>query len=100
MIVYEGEEMEQAKSKTLKIITTNTNFIGRVASTIRNILVFDEIDTGISRNSREKSRKENAWNCKKTSSIMCNTSSYNSGTSEIIIIIYLKKMKKEEQRQA
>ena len=31
--------MEQAKSKTLKIITTNTNFIGRVASTIRNILV-------------------------------------------------------------
>ena len=39
MIVYEGEEMEQAKSKTLKIITTNTNFIGRVASTIRNILV-------------------------------------------------------------
>ena len=34
-----GEEMEQAKSKTLKIITTNTNFIGRVASTIRNILV-------------------------------------------------------------
>ena len=31
--------MEQAKSKTLKIITTNTNFIGRVATTIRNILV-------------------------------------------------------------
>ena len=31
--------MEQAKSKTLKIITTNSNFIGRVATTIRNILV-------------------------------------------------------------
>ncbi|MBF0990171.1 MAG: hypothetical protein HXK70_05420 [Clostridiales bacterium] len=61
--------------------------------------MFDEIDTGISRNSRKKSRKKDARNCEKTSSFMCNTFAYNSGTSEIIITIYLKKKKKEEPRQ-
>lgn len=30
---------------------------------------------------------------------MCNTPTYDSGTSETIITIYLKKKKKEEQRQ-